>query len=149
MQAAIESVLCNDVTFTVLLIGTLFIVSVVIAIATSVLPRERFSRGVSKLSEENPLAFITPDIEKFRHSFQIRLPQCGVVMPVKGVHNQSYANWRAQVTSLYGGPLEFFFCVETKEDPAYPHIQRLQRENPEHRIHLLVAGVSWHCSQKM
>ena len=43
-----------------------------------------------------PLAFIAPDIEKFRHSFQIKLPRCGVVMPVKGVHDQSYANWRAQ-----------------------------------------------------
>ena len=60
-----------------------------------------------------------PDVEKFRHSFQLRLPKCGVVMPVKGVHGQSYANWRAQITSMYGGQLEFFFAVESEDDPAY------------------------------
>ena len=47
---------------------------------------------------ENPLAFISTDIAKFTHSFQRKLPRCGVVMPVKGVHNQSYANWRTQIT---------------------------------------------------
>ena len=149
MQAYLELALCNDVTFTLLFIGVLFLVSMVVATATSVLPRERFASQVKSLSEENPLAFITPDIEKFRHSFQLKLPRCAVVMPVKGVHDQSYANWRAQVTSLYGGPLEFYFCVETEDDPAHPHIQRLQRENPELPIYLMVAGVSWHCSQKI
>jgi len=117
--------------------------------ANSVLPRERFALNVKLLAEDNPLAFITPDIDKFRHSFQLKLPRCGVVMPVKGVHDQSYANWRAQVTSMYGGPLEFFFCVESEDDPALPHIQRLQRENPEINIHPMVAGISWHCSQKI
>ena len=76
---------------------------------------------------------------------QRALPSCGVVMPVKGVHDQSYANWRAQITSMYGGALEFFFCVESEDDPAYPHVERLMSENPAIRIHLLVAGVCWHC----
>lgn len=114
-----------------------------------ILAREKFRRGVKSLEEENPLAFIAPDVDKFRHSFQISLPKCGVVMPVKGVHGQSYANWRAQVTSMYGGALEFFFVVESEDDPAYPHIERLKRENPEFKIRLLVAGMSWHCSQKI
>ena len=149
MQAMLEQLLCNDVTFTLIFIGLLFLVSLVISAANAVLPRDRFARQVQALSEENPLAFITPDIEKFRHSFQVKLPRCGVVMPVKGVHNQSYANWRAQITSMYGGALEFYFCVESEDDPAHPHILRLQRENPEFRIHLMVAGVNWHCSQKI
>jgi len=111
--------------------------------------RTTFSKAVEALSKDFPLAFIAPDVEKFRHSFQLTLPTCGVVMPVKGVHGQSYANWRAQITSMYGGALEFFFCVESEEDPAYPHIQRLKREHPEFKIHVLVAGQTWHCSQKI
>ena len=149
LQTLVESALCNDVTFTVLLVSIFLLIGFTVSTVLSVLPRELFSRDLKNLTEENPLAFISPDISKFRHSFQMRLPKCGVVMPVKGVHNQSYANWRAQVTSLYGGPLEFYFCIESKDDPAHPHILRLQRENPDHSIHLMVAGVSWHCSQKI
>lgn len=33
-----------------------------------------------------------------------------------------------QVTSLYGGPLEFLFVVESKEDPAYHSVLRLLQE---------------------
>ena len=144
-----ESLLCNDVTFTFILIGVLFLAGIFLSTAAGVIPRQQFTRNVKMLAEDNPLAFITPDIQKFRHSFQLKLPRCGVVMPVKGVHNQSYANWRAQVTSLYGGPLEFYFCIESEDDPAHPHILRLKRENPDHSIHLMVAGISWHCSQKI
>ena len=70
-------------------------------------------------------------------------------MPIKGVHDQSYDNWRSQITSMYGGPLDFYFCIESADDPAHPHILRLIKENPEFRIHLMIAGVSWHCSQKI
>lgn len=30
-----------------------------------------------------------------------------------------------QITSLYGGPVEFLFVVESKEDPAYHAVSRL------------------------
>jgi hypothetical protein len=30
-----------------------------------------------------------------------------------------------QITSLYGGPLEFLFVVESTKDPAYPAIHKL------------------------
>lgn len=33
-----------------------------------------------------------------------------------------------QITSLYGGPLEFLFVVESTEDPAYHAISRLVTE---------------------
>lgn len=129
--------------------GAIWVLTIALSLHVIAIPRNKFACKVDKLASINPLAFISPDVEKFRHSFQIKLPKCGVVMPVKGVHDQSYANWRAQITSMYGGALEFFFCVESADDPAYPHVQRLIRENPEFRIQLLVAGVSWHCSQKI
>lgn len=31
----------------------------------------------------------------------------------------------AQITSLYGGPLEFLFVVESTADPAYHAVKRL------------------------
>ena len=145
----VESVLCSDVALALVLFGGITITAMGIGLLVIALPRRRFSQDVQALTDNNPLAFITPDIDKFRHSFQTRLPRCGVVMPVKGVHDQSYENWRAQITSMYGGPLEFFFCVESESDPACPHIKRLIEENKDVRIWLLVAGVSWHCSQKI
>jgi hypothetical protein len=30
-----------------------------------------------------------------------------------------------QITSLYGGPLEFLFVVESQDDPAYRAVSRL------------------------
>ena len=70
-------------------------------------------------------------------------------LPVKGVRDDSYANWQSQVTSMYGGPLDFIFVVEAEDDPAYPHIERLIREHADANIRLLVAGRTWYCSQKM
>ena len=121
----LEDALCGDVGTFMAFNGALFLFSVIIALTKTLWPREVFTRGVKALSAENPLAFITPDIEKFRHSFQIRLPRCGVVMPVKGVHEQSYENWRAQITSMYGGALDFYFCIESEDDPAHPEILSL------------------------
>mmetsp|Transcript_48999 Transcript_48999/g.127904 ORF Transcript_48999/g.127904 Transcript_48999/m.127904 type:complete len:518 (-) Transcript_48999:512-2065(-) len=150
MQAAMLDVLCGDVMTATIANGMVWVITIAVSLFVIAIPRNKFARQVDQLmSSTNPLAFIAPDVDKFRHSFQIKLPKCGVVMPVKGVHDQSYANWRAQITSMYGGGLEFFFCVESADDPAYPHVQRLIAENPEFEISLLVAGVSWHCSQKI
>lgn len=33
-----------------------------------------------------------------------------------------------QITSLYGGPIEFLFMVDSKEDPAYHAVSRLLAE---------------------
>jgi hypothetical protein len=35
---------------------------------------------------------------------------------------------KIQITSLYGGPLEFLFVVESKDDPAYHAVSRLITE---------------------
>jgi hypothetical protein len=51
-----------------------------------------------------------------------------------------------QITSLYGGPLEFLFVVESTDDPAYHAISRLISEFevytsphfPHLHIHVLI-----------
>jgi len=144
-----HTILCGDVVSALIFQGALWVFTIAISLVVIGIPRRKFAQQVEQLASQNPLAFIAPDLDKFRHSFQIKLPKCGVVMPVKGVHDQSYANWRAQITSMYGGPLEFFFCLESADDPAFRHVQRLIEDNPDVQINLLVAGLSWHCSQKI
>lgn len=39
-----------------------------------------------------------------------------------------YALLQTQITSLYGGPLEFIFVAESTEDPAYHAVSRLISE---------------------
>lgn len=47
-----------------------------------------------------------------------------------------------QITSLYGGPMEFLFVVESTEDPAYHAVKRLLNDykvcsflqSPRHKI---------------
>lgn len=144
-----EQLLCNEPVAAMGFLAALFTIAVSVGMWGMILSRERFTGGVKLLEEDNPLAFISPDILKFRHSFQITLPKCAVVMPVKGVHEGSADNWRSQVTSMYGGPLNFLFVVESEADPAFAAIRRLIAELSEFSIKLLVAGETWHCSQKM
>ena len=141
--------LCGDVSVAMMVGGALFTLAITIALVQLAVIRSWFRRRIVRQQESFPLAFITPDAEKLSHESQLTLPKCSVVMPVKGVHDQSYDNWRRVITSMYGGPLAFFFCVEAEDDPAYAHIQRLQAEMSEFDIQLLVAGRSWHCSQKI
>ncbi|CAN6709822.1 unnamed protein product [Malus baccata var. baccata] len=52
------------------------------------------------------------------------------------------------VTSLYGGPLEFMFIVQSTEDPAYRAVSMLLSELKVH-AKIVVAGISTTCSQKI
>ncbi|KAJ9551144.1 hypothetical protein OSB04_015189 [Centaurea solstitialis] len=73
-----------------------------------------------------------------------------VVMPLKGFGEHNLHNWRTQLTSLYGGPLEFLFIVDSTEDPAYHAVSRLLldfKDDVDARI--VVAGPSTTCSQKI
>ncbi|XP_070682251.1 uncharacterized protein [Malus domestica] len=73
-----------------------------------------------------------------------------------------------QVTSLYGGPLEFMFIVQSTEDPAYRAVSMLLSElkvtcvprmicftfnfislQDEVDAKIVVAGISTTCSQKI
>lgn len=99
---------------------------------------------------DNSFAFLYPDINDLEHSVQEQLPRVSVIMPVKGVSDYSQSNWRSQVVSLYGGPLEFFFVVESEDDPAYGVISELLLDlKGQVEVRVLVAGLSTTCSQKI
>ncbi|OVA12490.1 Ceramide glucosyltransferase [Macleaya cordata] len=98
----------------------------------------------------NFFGFLCPDINDLEHSRQIKLPRVSVVMPLKGFGEHNLQNWRSQITSLYGGPLEFLFVVESTEDPAYRAVSLLIsnfKDSIDARI--IVAGLSTTCSQKI
>ncbi|XP_057967370.1 uncharacterized protein LOC131157328 [Malania oleifera] len=98
----------------------------------------------------NSFAFLCYDINDLEHSKQVNLPRVSVVMPLKGFGEHNLHNWRSQITSLYGGPLEFLFVVESKEDPAYHAISLLISEFKDGvDAKIIVAGLSTTCSQKI
>ena len=47
-----EAVLCNDITFFLALTGSVFVVSIAVALTNTIVPRARFSKGVKALSDE-------------------------------------------------------------------------------------------------
>lgn len=113
--------------------------------------RSRETRRLKNIIESgNSFGFICNDINDLEHSAQVNLPRVSVVMPLKGFGEHNLQNWRSQITSLYGGPLEFLFVVESINDPAYPPVSMLISEfmdNVDAKI--IVAGLSTTCSQKI
>ncbi|XP_009766812.1 uncharacterized protein [Nicotiana sylvestris] len=97
----------------------------------------------------NSFAFLTKDINDLEHSNQVNLPPVSVVMPLKGFGEHNLHNWRSQITSLYGGPLEFLFVVESTADPAYHAVKRLLADFKDVDAKIIVAGLSTTCSQKI
>uniref|UniRef100_A0A1D1XGF0 ceramide glucosyltransferase n=2 Tax=Magnoliopsida TaxID=3398 RepID=A0A1D1XGF0_9ARAE len=98
----------------------------------------------------NPFAFICEDINDLEHSAQSKLPRVSVIMPLKGFGEHNLQNWRSQITSLYGGPLEFLFVVESVDDPAYRAVSLLISEFKDSiDAKIVVAGLSTTCSQKI
>ncbi|XP_075509005.1 uncharacterized protein LOC142545617 isoform X1 [Primulina tabacum] len=115
-----------------------------------------FVRGkeIRRLKEStrhgNSFAFLCYDINDLEHDNQVNLPMVTVVMPLKGFGEHNLHNWRTQVTSLYGGPLEFLFVVESTEDPAYHAVTRLLADfKDDVDAKIVVAGLSTTCSQKI
>jgi hypothetical protein len=51
-----------------------------------------------------------------------------VLLPVKGVHERTLMHWRSQVRASHGGRMEFIFCMESEEDPAYEAALDFRRE---------------------
>jgi len=102
------------------------------------------------MRDGNSFAFLCHDINELEHSKQVKLPRVTVVMPLKGFGEHNLHNWRSQVTSLYGGPLEFLFVVESTEDPAYHAVSRLIYDfKDDVDAKIVVAGLSKTCSQKI
>ncbi|CAI9100441.1 OLC1v1037553C4 [Oldenlandia corymbosa var. corymbosa] len=98
----------------------------------------------------NHFGFLCYDINELEHSKQVNLPKVSVVMPLKGFGEHNLHNWRSQITSLYGGPLEFLFVVDSIEDPAYHAVSRLLAEYEDDLdARVIVAGPSTTCSQKI
>eukprot|EP00249_Psilotum_nudum_P017701 c26449_g1_i1 orf=626-1981(-) len=98
----------------------------------------------------NSFSFLYLDINDLEHSAQENLPRVSVVMPLKGFGEHNLSNWRSQVISLYGGPLEFVFVVESKYDPAYEAVSKLIIDlQGQVDAKVVVAGLSTTCSQKI
>ncbi|KAL9224545.1 hypothetical protein vseg_000569 [Gypsophila vaccaria] len=98
----------------------------------------------------NSLSFLYHDVNELEHSKQANLPRVTVVMPLKGFGEHNLHNWRTQITSLYGGPVEFLFVLESAEDPAYPAVSRLLKDfQDDIDAKIILAGYSTTCSQKI
>ncbi|KAK8581770.1 hypothetical protein V6N12_071979 [Hibiscus sabdariffa] len=120
----------------------------------------------------NSFAFLCHDINELEHSNQVNLPRVSIVMPLKGFGEHNLHNWKSQITSLYGGPMEFLFVVESMEDPAYhavinlladfkafilnfftvaslPGLTACSFEQDDVDAKVIVAGLSTTCSQKI
>ncbi|XP_020215837.1 uncharacterized protein LOC109799647 [Cajanus cajan] len=98
----------------------------------------------------NSFSFLCHDINELEHSYQVNLPRVTVIMPLKGFGEHNLHNWRSQITSLYGGPIEFLFVVESTDDPAYHAVSRLIEEfEDDVEAKVVVAGLSTTCSQKI
>ncbi|CAA3022104.1 Ceramide glucosyltransferase [Olea europaea subsp. europaea] len=112
--------------------------------------RREIRQMKDSMKHGNTFAFLYHDINALEHSSQVNLPRVTVVMPLKGFGEHNLHNWRTQITSLYGGPLEFLFVVDSIEDPAYHAVSRLLadfKDDVDARI--VVAGMSATCSQKI
>ncbi|XP_027925243.1 uncharacterized protein LOC114182552 [Vigna unguiculata] len=119
------------------------------ACASFVRNRE-INRIKKNMRNGNSFAFLCHDINELEHSNQIDLPRVTVIMPLKGFGEHNLHNWKTQLTSLYGGPLEFLLVVESVEDPAYNAVSKLLADlggSVDARI--IVAGLSSTCSQKI
>ncbi|XVF49105.1 hypothetical protein PTKIN_Ptkin03bG0241800 [Pterospermum kingtungense] len=119
------------------------------AFAAYVRNRE-INRMKDGIKSGNSFAFLCHDINELEHSNQVNLPRVAVVMPLKGFGEHNLHNWKSQITSLYGGPLEFLFLVESTDDPAYHAVSQLIREfKDDVDAKIIVAGLSTTCSQKI
>ena len=79
-----------------------------------------------------------------------KLPMVSVLLPVKGVHERTLLHWRSQVKATHGGAMEFIFCMESEDDPAYAAAQEFRRECGDSTVIKIVScGLSFYCSQKI
>ncbi|KAL9252979.1 rRNA methyltransferase 1, mitochondrial-like protein [Drosera capensis] len=100
------------------------------------------------MKQGNSFSFLYHDMDKLEHSNQVDLPRVSVVMPLKGFGEHNLHNWRTQITTLYGGPAEFLFVVESTEDPAYHAISMLLKDfQDEVDAKVVIAGYSTTCKK--
>ncbi|KAJ8750990.1 hypothetical protein K2173_016171 [Erythroxylum novogranatense] len=142
---------CSPIAVFVQIQGCIICLCLAIGWAFAAFVRNReIKRMKHNMKAGNSFAFLCSDIHELDHSHQVHLPGVSVVMPLKGFGEHNLCNWRSQITSLYGGPLEFLFVVESEEDPAYHAVSRLLSDfKDEIDAKIVVAGLSTTCSQKI
>ncbi|XP_059638216.1 uncharacterized protein LOC132280110 [Cornus florida] len=142
---------CSPFAIFIQIQGCLICLTLAIGWAFAAYVRSReFRRIKDGVKGGNSFAFLCHDINELEHSNQINLPRVTVVMPLKGFGEHNLHNWRTQITSLYGGPLEFLFVMESTEDPAYHAVTRLLSDfKDDVDAKIVVAGLSTTCSQKI
>lgn len=148
---ALSPVMCSTFFYFLQLQSSLTLIGIGIAWLWASQSRVRESRRIKAAQRAgNPLAFVNSDVATLSHDKQRQLPKVTVVLAVKGAGEASMANWRSQLVTLYGGQLEYVFCVESKEDPAYEAVQMLQKEMAGVcNVRLVVAGLATSCSQQI
>ncbi|KAJ0972394.1 hypothetical protein J5N97_020353 [Dioscorea zingiberensis] len=151
LLAAASRAFCSPLAIFIQIQGCVICLTLAIGWCFAAYVRNREIRRMKKNSDGgNYFSFICQDINDLEHSAQLNLPRVSVIMPLKGFGEHNLQNWRSQITSLYGGPLEFLFVVESVDDPAYHVVSGLIskfEDSVEARI--VVAGMSTTCSQKI
>jgi ceramide glucosyltransferase len=69
------------------------------------------------------------------HSFH---PGVSLLKPVKGMDDNSYANFASFCTQLYAGKLQLIFAAASPDDAVIPVIRLLMDDFPDHDITLVV-----------
>ncbi|KAM3334208.1 hypothetical protein ACQJBY_028949 [Aegilops geniculata] len=151
MLAAASRAFCSSVAVFFQIQGCCICLLLAFGWAVASLVRKKEIRKMGrKMASGHSFAFLCDDVDELEHSVQQKLPMVSVVMPLKGFGEHNLQNWRTQITSLYGGPLEFLFVVESKDDPAYRAVSRLIVEYKDKlNAKVVVAGFSTTCSQKI
>jgi len=87
-----------------------------------------------------------------REEAKIDHPKITVLLPVKGVHENTFNNWHSQIASTHGGDMEFIFAMESEQDPAYDLAMKFKEEvsgRPKVTIKVVNCGLTWYCTQKI
>ncbi|XWS72090.1 hypothetical protein CRYUN_Cryun02cG0010800 [Craigia yunnanensis] len=148
---SLSTAFCTPLAVFIQIQGCVICLTLAIGWAFAAYVRNReINRMKDGIKGGNSFAFLCDDINELEHSKQVNLPRVTVVMPLKGFGEHNLYNWKSQITSLYGGPLEFLFVVESTEDPAYHAISRLITDfKDDVDAKIIVAGLSTTCSQKI
>ncbi len=65
-----------------------------------------------------------------------------LIKPIRGLDDAMERSFRSIFAADPGKRLQIVVAMETADDPAYPLIERLKRENPDRDVELVLAGPS-------
>ncbi|PKA59268.1 hypothetical protein AXF42_Ash001362 [Apostasia shenzhenica] len=149
--AASSRVCCSPFAIFLQIQGCFICLTLAVGWSCAAYVRSKVIRRMKRnLNCGNSFAFICDDINDLEHSTQVNLPRVSVIMPLKGFGEHNLQNWKSQITSLYGGPLEFLFVLESIEDPSYQPVSMLISEFKDSvDAKIVIAGLSTTCSQKI